>query len=244
MAQTRSQSQAGGNATSESSTSASTAAAQEPNEDSDKKPLVDYQNTTTWPSWAHRPPAEIGLQVRIFEVVEIQKSTITFKFGTFCHWTLDSKGALAQTLEKVRNGSVEGKSVYTDPHGFEHFSGLYSQEAFETGELVEVLNCPKLDVVNALSSLEESYVDRDLTVLKAKGGGGEWLYQFRKFKVHCAYAPEISDFPFDLQSIKVRSHAKCDVNETLTPLAGGSTEYWEGPDSTTPIARRLRLLCF
>jgi hypothetical protein len=107
-----------------------------------------------------------------------------------------------------------------------------------------VLNCPKLDVVNALSSLEESYVDRDLTVLKAKGGGGEWLYQFRKFKVHCAYAPEISDFPFDLQSIKVRSHAKCDVNETLTPLAGGSTEYWEGPDSTTPIARRLRLLCF
>ena len=64
-------------------------------------------------------------------------------------------------------------------------------------------------------------VDRDLTVLKAKGGGGAWLYQFRKFKVHCAYAPEISDFPFDLQSIKVRSHAKCDVKEAITPLAGG-----------------------
>ena len=51
-------------------------------------------------------------------------------------------------------------------------------------------------------------VDRDLTVLRAPGNGGSWLFQFRKFTVTCAYAPEIADFPFDHQSIKVRCHAK------------------------------------
>ena len=58
---------------------ASGAASQEPNEapvvdnvrveavandtESGNDTLVDYQDTKTWPSWAHQPHTEIGLQV-------------------------------------------------------------------------------------------------------------------------------------------------------------------------------------
>merc|ERR1711871_1198490 len=116
-------------------------------------------------------------------------------------------------------GNAGGAHMYTDPNNFEHITGLHAEEAFEIGNLGK-LQCPKWDVCNALSNREESIVDRDLTVLKDPHSDGTWLFQFRKFKVACAFAPEISDFPFDSQSIKLELTLREELGRRFTEIEG------------------------
>jgi hypothetical protein len=158
------------------------------------KQLVDYQDTTTWPSWAHRPPSDIGIQCRIFEVLEVSDSSVTFWFGLFCYWTLPSK-ELENAIAKAR--ALPGVFSSRDQHGFEHFGGI---ESFDNHD-AQFLMCPKWSVVNC-GTIDESIVDRDLTILADQRGS--WLFQYRKLKVQCIYSLDTASFPFDEQKINMQ----------------------------------------
>ena len=75
------------------------------------------------------PPTPTPNTQRIFEVVDLQTATVTFKFGTFCHWTLEGGDEqLEETVAKFRTGKVKGAHIYKDTNGFEHITGLHKKE--------------------------------------------------------------------------------------------------------------------
>ena len=122
--------------------------------------LVDYQNTTTWPTWAERPRSEIGVQGRLFEVLKVNEAdcSVSINFGCFMFWTMPEVESI---LAQVR---LLGPTHH-DHHGFEHFTRL-------DDDAKELLGLPEIGCINS-STLEER--ESDFTVLRDSSGNAWFL---------------------------------------------------------------------
>ena len=166
---------------------------------------VDYQDTTTWPSWAARPACDVGVQLRVFEILDVGEGTVQLCCGVFLFWTVPKcEDALAR---------VRGIATKKDQHGFEHLLQLDpgSEEA-------EHLQCPKWTFVNS-AHMEESTVDRDFTVLR-DGAGTPWLFQYRKFKADLVFSQKLAAFPFDTQTLPLTLTLREERGRRLVPIDG------------------------